>query len=77
MYLHSKFLLGISICDRQPVSICFMTTKFRKRNSTYINLDSIAGHFKLLLNLVISASIVYFVQQTELGHLQEYLKQEP
>jgi len=54
-----------------------MTTKFRKRNSTYINVDSIAGHFKLLLNLVISASIVYFVQQTELGHLQEYLKQEP
>ncbi|XP_016964839.1 uncharacterized protein LOC108034467 [Drosophila biarmipes] len=74
--LDFMFLSEVPICDRQPVSICFMTTKLAKKNPTYINLDIIAGHFKLLLNLFFSASIVYFVQQLELGHLQEHLKQE-
>ncbi|KAH8234814.1 hypothetical protein KR032_003574 [Drosophila birchii] len=67
---------GISICERQPVSICFLTDKFWKKNSTYYSLDLIAGHFSLLLNVIISSGIVYFAQQMELQKLQEYLQQE-
>lgn len=74
-YLYPQFLSGISICDRQPVSICFLTHKLRRNKFAYLSLNTIAGHFKLLLNLVVTAGIVYFVQQVELRHLQHYLKQ--
>ncbi|XP_016996366.2 uncharacterized protein Grl62a [Drosophila takahashii] len=74
--LDLMFLSGISICEYQPSSICFVTIKLRKKNLTYINLNIISRPFKFLLNLVTSASIVYFVQQMELRHLQEYLKRE-
>ncbi|XP_033161606.1 uncharacterized protein LOC117141956 [Drosophila mauritiana] len=71
------FLSGITICDRQPVSVCFITYKFklRRNKSAYIGLNTIAGHFKLLLNLLVTAGVVYFVQQVELRHLQHYLEQ--
>lgn len=74
-YLYPQFLSGISICDRQPVSICFITYKLRRNKFAYFSLNTIAGHFKLLLNLVVTAGIVYFVQQVELRHLQHYLEQ--
>ncbi|KAH8296635.1 hypothetical protein KR054_009034 [Drosophila jambulina] len=74
--LDIMFLSGISICDRQPVSICFLTDRFRKKNPTYLSLDLIAGHFRLLFNVIISSGIVYFAQQMELRKLQEYLQQE-
>ncbi|XP_017022698.1 uncharacterized protein Grl62a [Drosophila kikkawai] len=74
--LDIMFLSGVSICDHQPVSICFLTDRFRKKNPTYLNLDFIAGHFRLFFNVVISSGIVYFAQQMELRKLQEYLQQE-
>ncbi|XP_017059368.1 uncharacterized protein LOC108100127 [Drosophila ficusphila] len=69
-------LSGISVCDRQHKSVCFVTTTLGKKNSTYLNLNIVLGHFKLLSNLAISAGIVYFIQQTELRHLHKYLSQE-
>ncbi|KQS43135.1 uncharacterized protein LOC26526118 [Drosophila erecta] len=69
------FFSGIPICDHQPVSICFITNKLRNSNSVYFSLNTIARHFKLLLNLVVAAGIVYIVQQVELRHLQQYLEQ--
>ncbi|XP_039487059.1 uncharacterized protein LOC120448902 [Drosophila santomea] len=69
------FLSGISICDRQPVSICFISNKLQNSNSAYLGLNTIVRHFKLLLNLVVTAGIVYVVQQVELRHLQQYLEQ--
>ncbi|XP_017126634.1 uncharacterized protein LOC108145610 [Drosophila elegans] len=72
--LDIMFLSGISICERQHNSICFMTDIYRKKKSSYHNLNIIAGHFKLLLFILIFFAVVYFLQQTELRQLQEYLK---
>ncbi|XP_020814341.1 uncharacterized protein LOC110188807 [Drosophila serrata] len=74
--LDIMFLSGISIHDCQSVSICFLTDRFRKKNPTYLNLNLIAGHFRLLCNVIISSGIVYFAQQMELWKLQEYLQQK-
>ncbi|EDV38731.2 uncharacterized protein Dana_GF24940 [Drosophila ananassae] len=70
------FLSGISISERQPFSFCFLTDKLGKRNPAYLDLDSVAGQFKHLLNLALWASIVYFAQQMEIRHLQTHFKQE-
>ncbi|XP_052847571.1 uncharacterized protein LOC128259304 [Drosophila gunungcola] len=72
--LDIMFLSGISICERQHDSICFMTDIYRKKNSSYQNLNIIAGHFKLILCVLIFFAVVYFMEQTELRQLQEYLK---
>ncbi|KAH8255206.1 hypothetical protein KR038_004289 [Drosophila bunnanda] len=74
--LDIMFLSGISTRDCQWFSICFLTDKFRKKNPTYLNLDLIARHFRLLCNVIISSGIVYLAQQMELWSLQEYLQQE-
>ncbi|KAH8274491.1 hypothetical protein KR018_006849 [Drosophila ironensis] len=70
------FLSGFSIWDRQPISVYFLTEKFRKKSSSGVDLDSVAGHFRLLLNITIFAGMAYFAQQMELRHLHEYSKQQ-
>ncbi|XP_016969404.2 uncharacterized protein LOC108037363 [Drosophila rhopaloa] len=74
--LDIMFFSGICICDRQRDSICFMSDRLRKKNSTYLNLVIIAGHLKLVLNILTFAGILYFVQQMEVRQLHKYLKQE-
>ncbi|XP_034133554.1 uncharacterized protein LOC117587157 [Drosophila guanche] len=65
----------IAIFDHQRNSICFLSGRLTKRTS-FLTLNTILVHFKLLLNIVIFTAIVYFVQQAEITELQSYLWQK-
>ncbi|XP_022232758.2 uncharacterized protein LOC111081116 [Drosophila obscura] len=65
----------INILDHQRISICFLSGKLRKRTS-FLTLNTILVHFKLLLNVVIFMAIVYLIQQGEIAELQSYLWQK-
>ncbi|XP_034656203.1 uncharacterized protein LOC117893630 [Drosophila subobscura] len=64
----------ISIFDHQRISICFVSGRLKKQTS-FLTLNTILVHCKLLLNIVICTAIVYFVQQAEITELQSYLGQ--
>ncbi|XP_017110027.2 uncharacterized protein Grl62a [Drosophila bipectinata] len=70
------FLSGISISERQPFSVCFLTDKLKKRKPSYLDFKTVARQFRHLLNLALSAGIVYLAQQMEIRHLQTHFKQE-
>ncbi|KAH8378737.1 hypothetical protein KR009_001012 [Drosophila setifemur] len=76
IYIFLQFHSGVCIGDLQSNSICFLTDRLTKKKSSYIDLDCVAGPFKFILNLSISAALGYFAQQLELRHLQAFIKQE-